>query len=84
SGEAFSDFGTVFNAGDVFKTGGTAGCGLAGTCTLFDNSGLRASIGAGIVWSSPIGPLKFEYAYPLIQQPGDDAQWFRFSVGTRF
>jgi outer membrane protein insertion porin family len=75
TGEAFSDFGTVFNAGNLT----TDAC-----CNVFDSSGLRASIGAGIIWNSPMGPLKFEYAYPLIQQAGDDAQWFRFSIGTRF
>ena len=45
---------------------------------------LRASIGAGIIWQSPFGPLRFEVAYPLMQAAYDETEWFRFSVGTRF
>jgi outer membrane protein insertion porin family len=44
----------------------------------------RASIGAGIIWESPFGPLRFEGAYPLLKAKYDETEWFRFSVGTRF
>ena len=85
SGEVFSDFGTVFNAGSVPPLGGSAGCGkLAPGCAVTDDNGLRASIGAGLVWESPFGTLKFEYAYPVLSRPSDDLQYFRFAIGTRF
>ena len=80
SGEIFSDFGTVFNAPNP----GTVGCIAPATCPFVDNSGLRASIGAGMIWKSPFGPLRFEFSYPLLKQANDVTQNFRFSIGTRF
>jgi len=53
-------------------------------CKVFDTASLRASIGAGIVWQSPFGPLRFEGAYPLLKTDYDKTEYFRFSVGTRF
>ncbi len=84
SGEVFSDFGTVFDAGNELTSGGTAACVGAGSCPVSDSMGLRASIGAGMIWKSPFGPLRFEFAYPLMTQPNDVTQNFRFSIGTRF
>ncbi len=46
--------------------------------------GLRASIGAGIIWQSPFGPLRMEAAYPILKQDFDEKELFRFSIGTRF
>ena len=84
-GEVFSDFGTVFNSGEssVASVGGTD-CYNGFACTVFDTMGLRASIGAGVVWASPFGPLKFEFAYPLVKQSYDVTEKFRFSIGTSF
>jgi outer membrane protein insertion porin family len=83
-GEVFSDFGTVFNSGEVTSLSGFNGCTFAAGCTVNDTAGLRASIGAGIVWTSPFGPLKFEFAYPLVKEAYDQTENFRFSIGTRF
>lgn len=80
SGEVFSDIGTVFGASNP----GQIGCTVPTGCTFIDESGLRASVGAGVIWDSPFGQLKFEYAYPVLKQPSDDMQYFRFSIGTRF
>lgn len=44
----------------------------------------RYSTGLGLAWNSPIGPLKFSYALPLAQKPGDRPQRFQFQVGTVF
>lgn len=84
SGEVFSDFGTVFDAGSNPTTGGTAGCGAGAGCSISDSMSLRAAIGAGMIWKSPFGPLRFEFAYPLLKQATDVTQNFRFSIGTRF
>ena len=83
-GEVFSDFGTVFNSGESSINTGAGTCTGAANCTVFDTLGLRASVGAGIIWSSPFGPLKFELAYPLAKQSYDQTENFRFSIGTRF
>ncbi len=84
-GAVFSDFGTVFGAPEKTQAAMTGNCRLRkANCTVFDTPELRASIGAGIVWQSPFGPLRFEGAYPLMKASYDDTEWFRFSVGTRF
>ncbi len=44
----------------------------------------RYSAGVGLAWNSPIGPLKFSYAYPLNNKPLDKIQHFQFQVGTVF
>lgn len=49
-----------------------------------DNMIVRASIGAGIIWQSPFGPLRFDYAVPVAKGPNDRTQVFRFGGGTSF
>ncbi len=44
----------------------------------------RYSVGAGLAWNSPIGPLKFSYGYPLNAQSLDKIQRFQFQVGSVF
>ena len=44
----------------------------------------RFSVGAGLAWNSPVGPLKFSYGYPLNKKPTDRVQHFQFQVGTVF
>lgn len=44
----------------------------------------RYSVGAGLAWNSPIGPLKFSYGYPLNKKPLDKIQHFQFQVGSVF
>ena len=82
-GAVFSDFGTVFGAPEKTVAAGVDGCTVA-SCTVFDTAELRASIGAGIIWQSPFGPLRFEAAYPIVKASYDETEWFRFSIGTRF
>ena len=45
---------------------------------------VRASVGAGLIWSSPFGPLRFDYAIPVAKGPNDKTQVFRFGGGTSF
>ena len=44
----------------------------------------RYSAGVGLAWNSPMGPLKFSYAYPINEKPGDKIQRFQFQVGSVF
>jgi outer membrane protein insertion porin family len=56
----------------------------------FDLSELRVSTGIAVQWLSPMGLLRFSYAYPLKYQDetrrlfGDETQEFQFSVGKAF
>jgi outer membrane protein insertion porin family len=59
----------------------------AGTCTglQFDNGNVvRSSVGVGLIWASPFGPLRFDYAVPLTKGPFDRVQQFKFGGGTSF
>jgi outer membrane protein insertion porin family len=49
-----------------------------------DSSAVRASVGVGLIWASPFGPLRFDYSFPLMKQPYDRTQQFRFGGGTKF
>ena len=65
-------------------TGETVSGCYGGVCPIDDAMNIRASIGAGLVWNSPFGPLRFDYAVPLKKQSQDVVQEFRFGGGTRF
>jgi outer membrane protein insertion porin family len=44
----------------------------------------RLSIGIGVNWTSPFGPLRLDLAKALLKQKGDDTKLFSFNVGTQF
>ncbi|HEY0270993.1 MAG TPA: outer membrane protein assembly factor BamA [Sphingomonas sp.] len=44
----------------------------------------RVSVGFGVSWNSPFGPLRIDIAKALVKQPGDDTKLFSFNVGTQF
>jgi outer membrane protein insertion porin family len=44
----------------------------------------RVSIGVGVNWNSPFGPLRIDVAKALVTQPGDDPKLITFNVGTQF
>ncbi|WP_417418593.1 outer membrane protein assembly factor BamA [Hoeflea sp.] len=44
----------------------------------------RASVGAGIMWASPFGPLRVYYAEPVVKKSYDDVKKFGFGASTRF
>ncbi|MGJ4885225.1 MULTISPECIES: outer membrane protein assembly factor BamA [unclassified Bradyrhizobium] len=59
----------------------------AGTCLglqFDDQNKVRTSVGVGLVWASPFGPLRFDYAIPLTKGQFDRTQEFRFGGGTSF
>jgi outer membrane protein insertion porin family len=52
---------------------------------VFDDSNVvRTSVGIGIIWASPFGPLRFDYAVPITQGKNDVVQQFKFGGGTSF
>ncbi len=73
-GAVFADAGTLYG-NDAF----TGSDKVVGT-----SSSLRASVGASIIWASPFGPLRFDYAIPLKKEDFDEVQRFKFGIATQF
>jgi outer membrane protein insertion porin family len=78
-GAIFADAGSLWN----YK-GPTSWSVTGETLTPADSSSVRASVGVGLLWQSPFGPLRFDYAVPVKKESYDRVQEFRFSGGTRF
>jgi outer membrane protein insertion porin family len=58
-----------------------------GTCLglQYDKGNVvRSSVGVGLVWASPFGPLRFDYAVPVTKGKFDRVQQFKFGGGTSF
>ena len=71
-GKMFSDFGTLgpFNGLNPAQV---------------DNARtIRASVGAGIAWQSPMGPLSIDVGFPVRKETFDRTEHLRFNFGTRF
>ncbi|PIR00091.1 MAG: outer membrane protein assembly factor BamA [Nitrospinae bacterium CG11_big_fil_rev_8_21_14_0_20_45_15] len=73
-GFAFFDQGNVY--GD--------GTSLIGTASSFDLSKLRSSVGVGVRFISPFGPVGFAYGIKLDQKKGEKPAEFHFSAGSAF
>ncbi len=93
-GAVFSDAGTAFGyngrtnftpGGGACITGGVAPLYTQGTCVdVRDSNVIRSSVGASLLWASPLGPIRFDYAYAMTKDQYDVTQAFRFSGGTQF
>jgi outer membrane protein insertion porin family len=90
-------FATFADAGSVWDYKGPTGWNVTGETLqvgLGDASMIRSSVGVGLIWDSPLGPLRFDLAYPLKKycavpavgggEVCDRTQIFRFGGGTKF
>lgn len=62
-----------YDAGNVF-----------GENDAYDFTKLRTSVGVGLSWISPLGPLRFAIARPVRAFSGDRIERFQFQMGTAF
>jgi outer membrane protein insertion porin family len=87
SGAFFVDAGSLYGAGadaQSFNTQcGPGGDRFKGVC-LADDSTIRASAGASILWNSPLGPLRLDIAKAFLKQDYDREQLIRFGASTKF
>lgn len=79
TGAVFADAGSLWSADDdlVAVNGGSGS-------VVSNDFDLRTSVGAGLRWRSPFGPLRMDFAYPVVKNDADKTQVFRLSGGTRF
>ncbi len=90
-GAVYADAGSLWDykgptswaqTGEINGTVNGVHCNCAMT---YDNEYLvRSSVGVGVIWASPFGPLRFDYAVPITKSPYDRVQQFRFGGGTTF
>ena len=73
-GFLFYDRGNVYGSGTDTST----------TAKNFDLGEMRSSVGAGIRFISPFGPLGFAYGVKLDKETGEEAAEFHFSAGSAF
>ncbi|HMQ10894.1 MAG TPA: outer membrane protein assembly factor BamA [Oligoflexia bacterium] len=67
-GVMFFDMGNAFDNGE----------------SMFTFAGQRQSVGFGVRWFSPIGPLRFEWGYPLDKKEDENNVVFDFTIGSLF
>jgi outer membrane protein insertion porin family len=72
SGGVFADFGSLWSLTD---TDGGA---------IDDSFRLRSVVGVSLFWTTPIGPLRFNFSRALMKEPYDREQTFDFTISTRF
>lgn len=72
-GAVFADAGTLYGS-ELASDAGAQGTSMS----------LRASVGAGVVWNSPFGALRVDYAVPVAKEDFDETQEFRFSMANQF
>ena len=75
----FADAGQLMN-----YVGPTSWAQTGETLINSGNGGIRSSVGMGLIWDSPFGPLRFDLAYALTKEAYDHTQIFRFGGGGRF
>jgi outer membrane protein insertion porin family len=50
----------------------------------YDDGSPRMSVGVGVSWKSPFGLINIDLGIPVMKQPYDQTQIFKFGFGTRF
>lgn len=71
TGAVFTDVGTLRENDDT------------GT-NIEETGSVRASVGVGLNWKSPFGPVRVDFAQAVVKEDFDETEVFRFSFGTRF
>ncbi|PIR32151.1 MAG: outer membrane protein assembly factor BamA [Alphaproteobacteria bacterium CG11_big_fil_rev_8_21_14_0_20_44_7] len=51
---------------------------------VVDSSSLRMTVGMGLGWQSPFGPLRIDFGVPVLKDGLDEKESFQFNFGTRF
>lgn len=71
AGRLFAEGGALFDVDDN-------GAGIQ------DSKSPRLTVGAGVTWASPFGPLRIDFGYAVIEEDFDETEIISFTFGTRF
>jgi outer membrane protein insertion porin family len=89
-GAFFADAGQITDPGNPAIASITNAAALGGIALSpaqleeLDSSSVRASVGASLLWASPFGPLRLDYAFPINDEEFDDVEEFNFGVSSAF
>jgi outer membrane protein insertion porin family len=75
----FADAGSVWGYSGPRSLG--SGPALAQSLQVAASNSIRSSLGAGLIWDSPFGPIRADYAIPVSKASSDVTQRFWFSAG---
>ena len=73
--------------GHLFVDGGTLGSiseTSQGGDILLNDESLHLSAGVGVTWASPFGPVRLDFAEPILYKSYDKIEHIHFSFGTQF
>lgn len=70
--------------GKAFVDAGSSWGAESKGANIEDRHALRVAGGLGLQWFSPFGPIRVDYAIPVLKESYDEIENFRFSFGTRF
>jgi outer membrane protein insertion porin family len=70
--------------GRLFTDIGSAGGIEPSGPTVADTASVRISVGAGLTWSSPFGPIGVDIGFPLVKEDFDVEELIRVNFGARF
>ena len=84
SGPTTTDGRTTIACGAAAKANKDPTTGAYRDVCLADDARVRSSVGASILWNSPLGPLRADYAFPLQREKYDVVERFRFGASTKF
>jgi len=79
SGAVFADAASAF---DTDATDVECANGRGGGCQ--DSESIRTSVGASLLWSSPVGPLRADLSYVISSEEFDEEEIFGFGTSTKF
>ena len=72
------------DVGSLWATGASSVANLSTLSPsqqIANSRAIRSSVGASLIWDSPFGPLRLDYAYPIAKQPYDVTQRLNFTAG---
>ncbi|MEQ9564931.1 MAG: BamA/TamA family outer membrane protein, partial [Pseudomonadales bacterium] len=72
TGRVFSDFGS------------SQGVDGARAGEIYDTGSIRSSVGVGVGWESPFGPIGVDLSQAILKEDHDKVEVFRLNFGTRF
>jgi outer membrane protein insertion porin family len=85
SGAFFVDAGSLFGVSNSVKAlNGQLDPITGKVITIADDSTIRVSTGASILWNSPLGPLRADFGWAIVKESYDKEQLFRFGASTKF